>query len=276
MTDLYFYNQAGIKISITIDKLKIYSGLGLIKPDTIIENETGQRIYAQGLTDRIKGLKFREELQSPTPPPLEPNPFSASPPVSDNPFSAAVPHASPTTSASASAPVAKKIKQTWWVITIIVVICCGAPIIFALMESRDARYIAAIQEGNLGAVKSFVAWGADVNKVKIHSSLTPLHFAAATGNEVPDGNVEVAEFLISKGANVNSKGVGWTPLHRAAGDGNLELVKLLVSRGADVNIVDYMEGGAKFTPLDEAKIYKQTSVIEYLKSIGARSESLSD
>ena len=80
MADLYFYNQDGAKVSITVDKLKTYAGLGIIKPDTIIENEKGQKTPAQELASRIKGLKFRGERQPPTVPSAEPNPLTAASP----------------------------------------------------------------------------------------------------------------------------------------------------------------------------------------------------
>jgi len=66
MSNLYFYNESGQKVSITIDKLKVYASLGIIKPDTIIENEKGQTISAGALTTKIEGLKFREGEQSST------------------------------------------------------------------------------------------------------------------------------------------------------------------------------------------------------------------
>jgi hypothetical protein len=66
MTNLYFHNESGQKVSITIDKLKVYASLGIIKIDTIIENEKGQTISAGALATRIEGLKFREEAQSST------------------------------------------------------------------------------------------------------------------------------------------------------------------------------------------------------------------
>jgi hypothetical protein len=66
MTNLYFHNESGQKVSITIDKLKVYASLGIIKIDTIIENEKGQTISAGALATKIEGLKFREEAQSST------------------------------------------------------------------------------------------------------------------------------------------------------------------------------------------------------------------
>ena len=72
----------------------------------------------------------------------------------------------------------------------------------------------------------------------------PLHYAVVGGHK------EVAELLISKGADVNAKDKdGWTPLHEATMGGHKEVAELLIVKGADVNAKD--EGGN--TPLDGAE-----------------------
>ena len=59
---------------------------------------------------------------------------------------------------------------------------------------------------------------------------------------------------------------GWTPLYMAAGYGHLEIVKALVGAKASVNKAT----NSGRTPLENAIDNDQTSVIEYLKSVGAR------
>ena len=56
----------------------------------------------------------------------------------------------------------------------------------------------ACQEGNIKAVKQFLAEGADVN-ARGKEGYTPLHDAAEYGHK------EIAELLIAKGADVNAK-----------------------------------------------------------------------
>ncbi|MCL2710874.1 MAG: ankyrin repeat domain-containing protein [Planctomycetaceae bacterium] len=81
---------------------------------------------------------------------------------------------------------------------------------------------------NLEIVQFLVSRGADVNVKISEYGNTPLHAA---------WKIEVARFLVSRGADVNAgcKG-GFTPLHhRAAYSNDPEIIAFLVSRGADVN-----------------------------------------
>ena len=58
---------------------------------------------------------------------------------------------------------------------------------------------------------------------------TCLHVAARTGR------VEIVRFLLSKDANVHSRGrIDYTPLHFAAENGYVEIVRLLLQAGAKV------------------------------------------
>ena len=51
-----------------------------------------------------------------------------------------------------------------------------------------------------------------------------------------NGQLEIAEGLIAKGATIDAKEIdGFTPLSCAAQEGHLKLVKLLVSNKADIN-----------------------------------------
>jgi ankyrin repeat protein len=59
-----------------------------------------------------------------------------------------------------------------------------------------------------------------------------------------------------------------SPLHIAAWSGSLGLVRTRVERGADVNALDEQYAG---TPLDFAQWGEQQGVVEYLRSVGARS-----
>ena len=84
----------------------------------------------------------------------------------------------------------------------------------------------AAQQGNIEAVKQHLAAGADVNMKGDQRRQTPLHDAAASGH------MEVAELLITNGANLNAKSViGETPLDAAVNFKQTEIANLLRKHG---------------------------------------------
>ena len=93
----------------------------------------------------------------------------------------------------------------------------------------------AAMNKNLEAAKLLLKRGADVN-AKAKEGGTPLHMAA--GNKNP----EVARLLLDRSADVNAKTKKYnhTPLHGVAHNKNPKaakaLVKLLIARGADLNV----------------------------------------
>jgi ankyrin repeat protein len=90
---------------------------------------------------------------------------------------------------------------------------------------------------------------------------TLLHFVAWTGF------VDLANMLISKGANVNAKSFShWTPLHTAARGGHLELIKFLIANGADVN-ARTKRGN---TPLGAARTSGKGKAVILLRSFGGK------
>jgi len=94
-------------------------------------------------------------------------------------------------------------------------------------ELCDAAY-----SGDLEKVKATIGKGATVDDTCTYG--TPVHSAIAGGHK------DVADYLITKGADINSKGgreFGPTPLYNAIAMGNLEMAKYLVGKGADVNLV---------------------------------------
>lgn len=82
--------------------------------------------------------------------------------------------------------------------------------------------------------------------------------------------MELAELLISKGANVNAAGhKGWTPLASAAYSGYKDLAELLISKGANVNAVD--KKGR--TPLDLANYSHHKDLADLLIKHGGETRS---
>jgi ankyrin repeat protein len=96
-------------------------------------------------------------------------------------------------------------------------------------RGRTALHTACF-EGKLDIVKYLLKAGSSVRERDTSYQLTPLHFAAW------NGHVEVAKYLLSKGADLNAReNDSETPLYYAAGLGRLPMIEFLVSRGADVN-----------------------------------------
>ena len=80
-----------------------------------------------------------------------------------------------------------------------------------------------------------------------------------------DQHPEIAGFLLRAGAGVHEKALGgMTTLHLAASKGYVELAEVLLSHGADVN-----EPG-RVTPLAAAVRAKQEKMADFLKSRGGR------
>lgn len=113
--------------------------------------------------------------------------------------------------------------------------------------------LAAI-DGNLPVVKALV----EKRDAQIdHIGWTPLHYACAKGQ------FEVAKYLISKGAIIDSLSVGDnTPLIMAVQSGNEELVALLLSKGADIRL----KNSQGLTAIDIAVIYEKPWISEGLLS----------
>jgi ankyrin repeat protein len=83
-------------------------------------------------------------------------------------------------------------------------------------------------------------------------------------------HAEIAEFLLSAGADIHGRSLGQTSLHIAAGKGYLELAQLFLDHGADVNAIATVRG-TSVTPLALAEQAKQEKMAALLKQRGARS-----
>ena len=148
-------------------------------------------------------------------------------------------------------------------------------------------------------VRFLVSQGANVN-AKDHWDRTPLHSLLTGGNWVTNvlfqedviercleyyvydayddiikylyeyaekEYVEVAKYLVSKGADIHAKDDdGNTPLHLAVWNDPelaIELIDFLVAKGADVNA----KNNCDETPLDLAEEKGYTKIVEYLKAL---------
>ena len=109
-------------------------------------------------------------------------------------------------------------------------------------------------DGDLTLVKTLVLQKkAMVN----HIGWTPLHYACSKGN------LEVAQFLVTNGALVDSPSPGnTTPLMMAVQSGNEQLIKLLLDKGADIQL----RNTNGLSAIDIADIYEKHWISEGLRA----------
>jgi len=117
----------------------------------------------------------------------------------------------------------------------------------------------ASAQGHVGAVRSLLDKGADINKrnTKHETAL----YVASNG-----GKLEVLKLLIEYGAEVNSPNkLGWTPLHTASHSGYHDIAELLLDHGADINPQDQ----DLLSPLHLASWNSKPEVVKLLLERGA-------
>jgi ankyrin repeat protein/beta-lactamase regulating signal transducer with metallopeptidase domain len=124
---------------------------------------------------------------------------------------------------------------------------------------KEAALFAAAACGQEGVAELLVAKGADVN-TRNKYWVTPLHLACKKGY------VDIARLLLANKARVDARTPkGWTPLHFAAENGHKDVAALLIDKGADVNA----ENSSKRTPFDSAVLNGHKEVAELLLHKGA-------
>ena len=117
----------------------------------------------------------------------------------------------------------------------------------------------AARDGQVEIAQALITAGADVN-AQNNSGYTPLH--GATNN----GNTEIAQALITAGADVNLADIArWTPLHMAARDGHTEITQALITAGADLN----PQNNSGWTPLHWTAHRGHTDIAQALITAGA-------
>nr|CAH7736018.1 unnamed protein product [Callosobruchus chinensis] len=124
----------------------------------------------------------------------------------------------------------------------------------------NAALLDAAKKGNLARVQRLVT-PENINCRDAQGrNSTPLHLAAGYNN------VEVAEFLLEHGADVNAQDKGGLiPLHNASSYGHLDIAALLIKHNTVVNATDKWG----FTPLHEAAQKGRTQLCALLLAHGA-------
>jgi ankyrin repeat protein len=128
----------------------------------------------------------------------------------------------------------------------------------------------AIQKGDFKSVKSIIEKDSNSINIQNDEGETPLHRAILMGN------LEIAKYLVSNGANINAITIdGNSPLHYAVYKSlalswpyySFAIVEFLVSNGADINAQNKHN---KRTPLHLAIFTGNIEVIKYLIEQGAK------
>ena len=117
--------------------------------------------------------------------------------------------------------------------------------------------------GYIDITEYLISKGADVNADFVYGG-TPLHSAVVGGDEK---HIIIIAILIKNGADINRKSGLGTPLHSAVMNENIDMVDFLIKNGADINA----KGGDGFTtPLRVAIFTRNNKIISLLKSHGAK------
>ncbi len=163
--------------------------------------------------------------------------------------------------------------------------------------SSGTPLLAAVASGNVDAVKSALAKGANVNEAD-HEGTTPLMLASegsapivaelltagaqvdavdaqgrsALSRASAAGKADAMSLLLDHGANLNARaGDSSTPLLEAVKHGRLEAAQLLIDRGADVNVGDSTNTTPLMAAADtSAEIPNPGDLIKLLLKHGAK------
>lgn len=122
----------------------------------------------------------------------------------------------------------------------------------------------ACSEAHMAVMEYLIAKGANVNSRDNHL-IAPLHIAAVTNQLI------VADILITHGANTDIKDAeDRTPLHSACRSGHYDMVALLLTKGAHINAQDHNG----FTPLHYAGYAGYATIAKTLVDNGAHVEAM--
>lgn len=123
----------------------------------------------------------------------------------------------------------------------------------------------AAWEGNLEMLQFFLAKGANINVLNRHGE-TPLALAVWKNQQ------NIIDFLINNGANINSPQNHWSPLHYAAFNGNDALIDKLLQNGANINALSPNGSSPLMMAVYEGKI----NSVQKLLANGANTEIRND
>ncbi|XP_017761435.1 PREDICTED: putative ankyrin repeat protein RF_0381 [Eufriesea mexicana] len=123
-------------------------------------------------------------------------------------------------------------------------------------------YTSVIRRPFLPMIKLFLSHGATVSSAPHQTSLNLLLETILYTWNIPD--TQILDFLFQNKADVNTTDfIGLrTPLHIAAMTGNLELATYLIEKGADLN----RKNRAGQTPMDVALMYRNLKIVQLIEN----------
>ncbi|XP_070581720.1 death-associated protein kinase 1-like isoform X2 [Ptychodera flava] len=111
----------------------------------------------------------------------------------------------------------------------------------SIVRGRRQELIDAAAESDIERIKLLVAKEYDVNGKGIYTDEHGAPWYGSTALHVAsrEGNVDIAQVLISNGCNVNTTDANdWTPLHYATRFGKESFARLLLQSGAEIDVQD--------------------------------------
>lgn len=129
-------------------------------------------------------------------------------------------------------------------------LCDGGRRFARYAKNAQANIWQAAAVGNTDAITFHLAGGTEIDALDPVFGVAPLSWATL------NGQLEAAEWLIGKGADVNAINKdGGTALHGAAFFGRTDIVNLLIDNGADINTRNH-EGRR---PFDDTQVDLETT-----------------
>jgi len=117
----------------------------------------------------------------------------------------------------------------------------------------------AVRKGDLAAVKTLLAKGADINAKEEALGGTPLYWAAMCNQ------LNIVKVLLAKGADINARDLlGGTPLHVA---NQVNIAEVLLANGADINAKDKHGKTPLYVSVDSNEV--SLEMIRFLVAKGA-------
>ena len=128
------------------------------------------------------------------------------------------------------------------------------------------RFIDAIQENNIGAVRGFLERGLNPNFDKYITDLGLNEFMSPLTLSVQNENMTITLLLLGAGANVNYTNDTGSSLHWIIFENNLQLLRLFLIEGADPFIRD-IDGETAYDLSIRNNYISEAEILKYYMDI---------